>query len=140
MIIDATDLIVGRFATVVAKRALLGDKVDIINCEKAIVTGKKDFLLSEFKRKYDQGTHVKGPFVSRMPDRLVRRMIRGMLPYKQERGEKAYKRVMCYISIPPEFAGKEITKIDGANISKVKNLDYLSIQEVCKHLGAKYKV
>ena len=38
MIIDATELIVGRFATVAAKKALLGERIDIINCEKAIIT------------------------------------------------------------------------------------------------------
>ena len=37
MIIDAKNLVLGRMATVVAKEALLGEKIDIINCEKAVV-------------------------------------------------------------------------------------------------------
>ena len=32
-VIDAEDMILGRLAAVVAKRALLGENIDIINCE-----------------------------------------------------------------------------------------------------------
>jgi large subunit ribosomal protein L13 len=134
MIIDAKELIVGRFATLAAKQALLGEKVDIVNCEEAYITGKKDFLYEEFKRRKDQGT-FKGPFFHRMPDRFVRRMIRGMLPHRQDRGKKAYERIMCYSGVPKGLEGKEMITIKEANISKVKNLDYLKIKEICKKLG-----
>ena len=40
--IDADNLILGRMATTAAKSALAGENVVIVNCEKAIVTGKKD--------------------------------------------------------------------------------------------------
>jgi large subunit ribosomal protein L13 len=139
MIIDAKELIVGRFATIAAKKALLGEKVDIINCEHAVITGKKKFLISESKRRYDMGLHTKGPFTSRMPDRYVRRIIRGMIPYKQERGRTAYERVMCYIGVPKDFEGKPILKIEGAHISKIKDLDFMTLGEICKRLGSTYK-
>ena len=134
MIIDAKDMIVGRFATVAAKKALLGEKVDIINCESAIITGNKKNLIVAIKKEKERGTY-KGPFMPRMPDRFVKRIIRGMLPYKQDKGRDAYKRIMCYIGVPPEFEGKEIIKIEKASIAKVKNLDYVSIKEICKKLG-----
>jgi large subunit ribosomal protein L13 len=134
MIIDAKDMIVGRIATVAAKQALLGEKIDIVNCQDAYITGKKDFLYSEFKRRKDQGTYW-GPFFHRMPDRFVRRMIRGMLPHKQDRGKKAYERIMCYTAIPKELSGKEMTVIKEAHISKMKNLDYLKVRDICKKLG-----
>jgi large subunit ribosomal protein L13 len=136
MIIDAKDMIVGRIATVAAKKALLGENVDIVNCEHAFITGKKSFLIADIKRRIDQGT-FKGPFISRMPDRFVRRIIRGMLPYKQEKGRKAFKRIMCYIGFPKELEGKEIVKIQEANMSKVKNLDYMTIEDICNKLGKK---
>ena len=94
-VIDATNLIVGRLATIVSKRALLGETIDIINCEKAVLTGDRDLLLRKYREKRDRGTPLKGPFLSFLPDRFVRRIIRGMLPYKQEKGSKAFKRVMC---------------------------------------------
>jgi large subunit ribosomal protein L13 len=136
MIIDAKNMIVGRIATVAAKRALLGEKVDIINCESAVITGNKEFTFSEMKRKRDMGT-FKGPFPSRIPDRFVRRIVRGMLPFKMSKGKDAFKRVMCYMGVPKEFEGKEITQISGANISKLNNQKYVTIKEICKKLGHK---
>ena len=49
MIIDGNDLIVGRASTVIAKRLMMGEKVDVINCEDVkdgiiIVEGVKDVL------------------------------------------------------------------------------------------------
>jgi large subunit ribosomal protein L13 len=139
MIIDAKDMIIGRIATVIAKKALLGEKVDVINCEAAIMTGKKPFILAETKRKSDMGIHSKGPFTSRMPERYVRRIIRGMLPYKQAKGREAFERVMCYVGTPKDFEGKEILKIQEAHVSRLKNLDYLTIGEICKRLGSRLK-
>ena len=53
MIIDASNLIAGRIATVVAKKALLGETIDIVNSEKAIVTGSKTQVFARFKQKYN---------------------------------------------------------------------------------------
>ena len=36
--IDATNLILGRLASYAAKKAQLGENVDIINCEAAVIT------------------------------------------------------------------------------------------------------
>ena len=134
MIIDAKNMVVGRIGTFASKSALLGEKIDIINCDSAFITGKKRFLVTDFKRKKDMGT-FKGPFLSKMPDRFMRRMIRGMLPYKQDKGKTAYKNIMCYIGVPKKFEGKETTKVKGAEISKVKNQNYMTIKEICNKLG-----
>ena len=55
MIIDANNLILGRMATFIAKQALLGEDIKIVNCEKAVITGdRKEILLKKrlacFKR------------------------------------------------------------------------------------------
>ena len=133
MIINASDMILGRLASYVAKKALLGEKVDVVNCEKAVLTGNKKSVLADYKRRNERGTRpTKGPFMPKMPDRFVRRCIRGMLPYKQEKGIKAFKRVMCYIEIPDEFKDKQIETIDDFNVSKVPSLKYVYIGEICK--------
>ncbi|MFH1328337.1 MAG: uL13 family ribosomal protein [Candidatus Bathyarchaeota archaeon] len=41
-IVDATNLIVGRLASSVTKRLLSGEKIVIINAEKAVFSGKKN--------------------------------------------------------------------------------------------------
>lgn len=133
MIIDGADMILGRLASYVAKKALLGEKVDIVNCEKAVLTGNKNSIFKEYKERMELGTRpTKGPFMPKMPDRFVRRCIRGMLPYKQEKGRKAFKRVMCYIGIPDEFKDKKIEIFDNFNVSKVSSLKYVYISEICK--------
>ncbi|MBS3106578.1 50S ribosomal protein L13 [Candidatus Woesearchaeota archaeon] len=134
MIIDATNKVVGRIATVAAKQALLGEEISIVNCEKAIVTGKRAFVLADAKRRRDQGT-FKGPFISSKPDRYVRRVIRGMLPYRQEKGRKAYQRVLCYIGMPKTFEGKETLDVGHADAAKTQNLYKVTIGDICRHLG-----
>ena len=60
MIIDATDLILGRLASFAAKKSLLGETIDIINCENAVVTGNKVLTFDEYKNKIKRGP-CKGP-------------------------------------------------------------------------------
>lgn len=137
MIIDATNLILGRIAAYTAKKALLGEKIDIINCENAIITGNKDYILAKYRQRRQRGTPFKNPVQPRMPDRFIRKVIRGMLPYKRERGKKAFKSIMCYIGTPDNFKGKKAETIKQADISKVPSLKYLSVGQICKHMGAK---
>lgn len=138
MIIDATNLVLGRLATFAAKKSLLGEKVDIINCEKAVITGDPTTTYTRFKQRRDLGIPLKGPYPSRMPDRIVRRTIRGMLPRKKTKGRDAFSRVMCYIGIPDKVKDKKAETIKGANISKVPSLKYTTVGEISKLLGAKW--
>jgi large subunit ribosomal protein L13 len=137
ILIDGKDLIVGRVATFVAKQALLGETVRIVNSEKMIITGPKKFLKNDVMRRRDQGTWSKGPFYFRQADRFVRRIVRGMLPYKTNRGKTAYGRVLCYVGMPEEFKTQKQITIEKANIRKVPNLQYMTVEQLCKHMGAK---
>jgi len=138
MIIDATDLIMGRMAAFAAKKALLGEKVDIVNCEKAVISGGKHSIFAQYKQRYEVGRNpYKGPFYPKMADRLVRRCIRGMLPYKQGKGKNAFKAIMCYIGIPEKFKGQKFETVKQAQVSKLKNYKYITVQELSRHLGSK---
>jgi len=136
MIIDATNLIVGRLASLVAKKALLGESIVIVNCEKAMMTGNKNEILERYKRIKERKAPGKGPFIYRMPDRFVRRIIRGMLPYKKERGKKAFQKIKCYIAVPEEFKNQKLETLAEANISKIPNLKYITVKEICNSMGA----
>ncbi|MBW2969623.1 50S ribosomal protein L13 [Candidatus Woesearchaeota archaeon] len=135
--IDATNAIVGRLATYVAKQALLGNSVNIFNCESAVISGKFSFVRHKwYLRFFDLGRPEKGPFRSRMPDRFVRRSIRGMLDYKHERGRSAFERVMCYIGVPEKFKDKKLIKVS----KEAKSLPshyYVKVGDLCKSLGGK---
>ncbi len=137
MIIDATNLILGRLATVVAKKSLLGEKIDIINCEEAVVIGRRESVLARYKKKANRGIPAKGPFIPRTPDKFVRRAIRGMLPYNKDRGRVAFKNIKCYIGVPSELKDKKYATIKEANLEKNPHQRYLKVKEICKHLGGK---
>ncbi len=137
MVIDATDLILGRMAAYVSKKALLGEKVDIVNCEKAIVTGSKKDVFNHYKQRENRGGPFHGPFIPKLPDRFVRRAIRGMLPYKQYKGKIAFDRIMCYISVPNNFKDEKMEKIKDADISKLNTLKYVTVGNICKFLKGK---
>ena len=130
--------VLGRLAAVVAKEILLGEEVNVINCEKIIVSGKKEKVVANEKKKRDRkGYPLKSAKFSRLPDRYVRRTIRGMLPWKQARGKEAFKRVMCYVGVPKVVADKEMITIKGASVKKLPTLKYITVGEICKRLGGK---
>jgi len=135
ILIDGTNQILGRVASYAAKQALFGETIRIVNCEKIIVTGRKKFLEQHYEERKERGHPYDGPFYPKLADRLVRRVIRGMLPYKQARGREAFKRVMCYRGVPLEFKDIKITKIPGADASKLQTPNYLEIQHISTFLG-----
>ena len=51
-----------------------------------------------------------GPKVSRMPEQIVKRTVRGMLPNARMsgRGRNALKKIKCYVGIPKEFEKAKI--------------------------------
>lgn len=138
MIIDAKDSILGRVAVVAAKKALLGETVNIVNCEHVLITGKKANTIAEYKHRiFVRGTPRKGPHITKQSDRLVRRTVRGMLPFKKTRGREAFKRVMCYIGVPDKFANQKLEKLALADISKLTVLRYIYLKDLVKELGGK---
>lgn len=134
MIIDATDTILGRLASIAAKKALSGEEVTIINAEKAVISGTRESVFMKYKFKNDVGDQIKGPFMSRMSDRLVRRVIRGMLPWHSPRGRAAFRKINVFIGNPENVKGAE--KLKDISVSSLKNLRYVYVEEISKHLGA----
>jgi len=96
---DGNDAVFGRLASVVTKDLLKGNFVDIINCEGIIISGRKEVFIEKVqaKRTMGMGSSLKGPKYIRMEDRLVKRMIRGMLPRDRMKGQEAFKRLRCHI-------------------------------------------
>jgi large subunit ribosomal protein L13 len=135
IIYDASDLIVGRLSSKAAKDVLLGREIVIVNCEKSILSGSKETIMDKFQNFKNIGKPFHGPFTPRMPDRIVRRSIKRMLPHKVTRGREAFKRVMCYIGIPNEFKNKELKTIDEANVSRLKSSKYMKLGDVSRLIG-----
>jgi len=125
----------GKSTALSLLKALLGEKIDIVNCESAIITGRKKEILERYREKREKGDPLYGPFIRRKADRFVKRVIRGMLPYKQEKGRKALKRIKCFIGLPEQFKDKKLETVKNASVEKMQNLKYLKISRVLEGLG-----
>ncbi len=134
IIIDAKGLILGRMASIIAKRLLQGESVIVLNAEKTALSGKRLQIVKEAKTFLEVGHPRKGPFHQRRPDRIVRRTIRGMLPRKKPKGKQAFKRLKVYLGAPLEFKDKKIQTILEASAEKLKS-PYITVGELAKEIG-----
>ncbi len=137
MIIDAKDAILGRLSSYIAKQILLGNKVDVINCEEAVISGRKHAILNGYIKRLHRKAPGKGPYFYRRPDMLVKRTIRGMLPFKRARGRDAFKNVKCYIGVPDNLKEEKMMAIKNVGVDKLQSTDYLKVKDICKAVGGK---
>jgi large subunit ribosomal protein L13 len=139
-IINGDGLLLGRLASITAQRALAGEEIAIVNVEKTIISGSRARVLANYQHKRERGASGTrwGPFVPRRPDHLMKRTIRGMLPYKRPRGVDALKRIKCYVGVPAGFVGKDMEVIDDAHMNRLNNPAFITLGAVCTFLGAKF--
>jgi len=139
ILVNAEGNIMGRLASFVAKKAISGESVTVVNAEKAVVTGSKEAAVRKIKVRLKirgKGNPEKGPKFSRMPDKVLRYSIRGMLPWKSSRGKQAFKQIHVYIGLPKEFEGKKFEEIKQSKSGETKKAVLLG--EICKEVGAKW--
>jgi len=138
VIIDAEGQILGRMASLVAKMLLAGQRVVIVNAEKAVISGNKQSIIEEYKEyvlsKKTWKMPEKGPKKYRRPDMIVKRAIRGMLPYKQWKGRMAYKNLRVYIGVPEEYSNRPKIRFPEADASRLARR-YITIGELAKEVG-----
>ncbi len=131
-------IILGRLAALAAKDALLGEEVQVINCEKIIISGTpKNTARWQQDKRERKGYPLKSQIHPRVPERIVRRAIRGMLPWKTNRGKVAFKRVMCHRGVPGNLASEQTIVLAKASSKKLPNLKYMSVGELARQLGGK---
>jgi large subunit ribosomal protein L13 len=133
-IINAENLILGRMASVIAKQLLEGETITVVNAEKAVLSGRKKSRVREAKDYLEVGHPKKGPFHYRKPDRIVRRTVRGMLPYKKPKGKDAYKRLVVCIGTPEELQDQKMDTLAEADAQKL-TCPYFTLGELAKEIG-----
>lgn len=140
-IIDCDSRILGRLATHTASLLLKGNKVALVNAEKAAISGHLPQIIANYKRKVeliDKANPEHSPYWSRRPDFFVKRIVRGMLPWKKAKGKEAYKRLRVFIGVPAEFSKAKMEKTD----IKKKDQAYetsVTIKDLAEHLGYEMK-
>jgi len=142
---NAEDKVLGRLASTVAKqlmsarRAGEDTRVIIVNAEKAIVTGKRTSVLSDYRAKYELNHARKGPFFPRMPDQILKRTVRGMLPYqKNSSGRGALKALRVEIGTPSDLSGDLPDGCEWGDSTKIERPlpeRYVRLGEISKELG-----
>ncbi len=129
-VIDASGAVLGRIASYAAKQALLGKNVVIVNCDSIKLTGRTRMVVGEYNTARRRGgTSLNGPHFPKYTERIVKRTIRGMLSYTQQRGLDALKRVMCYSDVPAEYAS--VKKVSMVRESKAKTI---TLKELSKEI------
>lgn len=131
LVINAAGATIGRVASVVAKQALLGKNVAVINCAQGLISGRTRMIIDEYKQATLRGGHaLNGPnWIKRSPERLMKRTIRGMLSYKMGRGEAAFDRITCYNQTPAEFKDTKALSLARPLMTKT-----LTLAELAKEL------
>jgi len=132
--IDAENQVAGRLASKAAKEALKGKHVFIVNAEKAIITGNPKFVIKRYYEMVNRGNPYHGPFYPKIPDRMLKRIIRGMLPHRKPNGRKAFMRIRVYNSIPEEFAKETLQRQEPGNRLSSK---FITLGKLSERLGAK---
>ena len=133
-------IVLGRLASFAAKDALWGEEVKVLNCEKVIISGKPvNTQAWQQQRRNRIGYPPKSQTHSRSPELMVRRSIRGMLPWRMARGREAYTRVKCYRGLPAEFASVPQIVLTKESSAKLPSLNYITIGDLGKQLGGKVR-
>lgn len=139
MVIDASNQILGRVASMAAKEALSGHKVVVVNAEKAVITGRRQRVFADAKHRLRTKTHgsqEKAPTHPRRPDTYFRRVIRGMLPWKKPRGKAAFRNVKVFIGVPDEYTNQPVQRPLDADASKLR-CRYVTVEELSREIGGK---
>ena len=107
-----------------------------MNAEKAVLSGKPKWKVAFYLQKIHRGDPIHGPFFPKQPNLILRRTIRGMIPWDKTRGREAFKNLRVYIGVPEEFQGKQFEKVSLADAAKLK-IKSITLGDLSIQLGAK---
>jgi len=132
---DASGLVLGRFASIIAKKIINGAVVNIYNAEKAIVTGDPKVVVEEYSKRFNyraKGNPEKGPKYPKLPHLMLKKTVTKMLP-SSNRGALLSKNIKVYVGNEDNV---KLVTVDGAKIKQ--GLKYIELGDLCTRLGAKW--
>jgi large subunit ribosomal protein L13 len=135
-VVDATGLVLGRAASLIAKRLLQGETIVVDNSERSVVTGDRAMVLETYRAHRARGSKRTGPHFPRYPDRIFRRTVRGMLPHLKTRGKEALARLQVHIGVPPELQGAKASGLESAEVRPALRRP-ITLAEISRLLGAR---
>ena len=136
VVVDARDCIMGRVASNVAQRALDGERVAVVNAERAVITGAKEDVFGTYETRTKLGSD-RGPYYPKRPDAIFKRSIRGMVPHKKTRGREALEGVRVYVGNPfADDDDREAEILPDTSLDRLSSIRFVTLGEVSEYLGA----
>ncbi len=142
IVVDATNCIAGRMCSHVSKLLLLGNRVAIVNAEKAMLSGNRYKTIELYKEHLEINSvtnPIHGPFHPRRPDTMLSKMVRGMVPKRKTTGVEAHQRLRVYIGLPEEMKNTKLESFADSKIRKPESF-YITVGDVAKQIGWKGEV
>jgi large subunit ribosomal protein L13 len=137
LVVNGAGCIAGRMCSHVSKLLLKGNRVTIVNAEKAMLSGQRNRTIQLYKEhlEINSATNpIHGPFHPRRPDRILTKMVRGMMPKRKASGIEAFKRLRVYISIPEQLKNSTMESFEDSKITKPVSY-YITIGDLAKEIG-----
>lgn len=140
-VIDVDGAVMGRAASIIAKRLLNGEEIIVVNAEKAIISGKRKRVLERYRKKITEWVSYynpkkNSPKFKRRPDLFFKRVVRGMLPWKTPKGRQAYKRLRVYIGFPESISKENVEKLADAKLKNTK-IPFVTLEELYRLLAGR---
>lgn len=139
IVVDATNCIAGRMCSHVSKLLLQGNRVAIVNAEKAMLSGSRSKTIELYKEHLEINSvtnPIHGPFHPRRPDTMLSKMVRGMVPKRKPSGMTAFGRLRVYIGVPEEMKKAKMESFADSKITKPESY-YISVGEIAGQIGWK---
>lgn len=139
IVVDATNCIAGRMCSHVSKLLLQGNRVAIVNAEKAMLSGSRSKTIELYKEHLEINSvtnPIHGPFHPRRPDTMLSKMVRGMVPKRKPSGMTAFGRLRVYIGVPEEMKKAKMESFSDSKITKPESY-YISVGEIAGQIGWK---
>ncbi len=133
VVVDARDCILGRVASKVAERAMDGERVAVVNVERAVITGDENDVMATYRKRIDIGSD-QGPAYPKRPDGIFKRAVRGMVPHKTQRGREAFENVRVYVGDP--FDDEDAEVLADTSLDRLSNIRFVHLGDVSEQLGA----
>mgnify|MGYP006304898161 CR=1 FL=1 len=133
-VINAEGRVIGRLASEVAQIAMDGEEVHIVNSEHAVISGDQQKIKEDYQQKYDRGRRDTGPYYPKRADKILKRTIRNMVPYKESEGREAFSNIKTYLGLP-ERMEDEVQESEAKTGDSLKNRNYVKLGEVSAFIG-----
>jgi large subunit ribosomal protein L13 len=133
-VINADGKVLGRLASEVAQIARDGEEVAVVNSEEAVISGDEKEIKENYQQKYERGRRDTGPYYPKRADKILKRTIRNMLPYKESDGREQFGNVKTYLGLPERMEDK-VEDSQAKEGDSLKHRNYVKLGEVSEFIG-----